>query len=70
MSIVSDRQDLKHQADEKDRCLVCRDEKSSVLLSCANLYCENKVHVSCAIRPEGSRLHFCSARCAGSYYSS
>ena len=49
-------------------CHVCTTIKGEVLLSCANFHCENKVHVACAIRPEGTRLHFCSSNCVAQYF--
>lgn len=50
-------------------CHVCATIKGEVLLSCANFHCENKVHVACAIRPEGTRLHFCSHACVEHYWN-
>jgi hypothetical protein len=49
-------------------CHVCNTTKEDFLLSCANFYCSHKAHASCAVRPEGTRLHFCSVECVMQYF--
>lgn len=68
MSVIVEQGNKNSDMQATIGCHVCATIKGDVLLSCANFRCENKVHVACAVRPEGTRLHFCSRECAVQYW--
>ena len=65
MSAVTKQENTETQVDTL--CHICHTPKEDVLLSCANLYCTHKAHAHCAVRPEGTQLHFCSMECVMQY---
>ncbi len=65
MSTIKKQENTETQVDTQ--CHVCHTSQEDVLLSCANLYCTRKVHARCAVRPESTRLHFCSMKCVIQY---
>ncbi len=69
MSVTIEQENKKSDTQVDTLCHVCSTIKGELLLSCANFRCENKVHVFCAVRPEGTRLHFCSRDCAVQYWN-
>jgi hypothetical protein len=68
MCTVTEQGNKELQARVDIPCSVCNSMKEDFLLSCASFYCTNKVHASCALRPEGTRLHFCSSECVTQYF--
>ena len=70
MSVTIEQENKNFDTQADTTCHVCTNIKGEVLLSCANFHCENKVHALCAIRPEGTRLHFCSHDCVEHYWNS
>jgi hypothetical protein len=69
MSVSVEQQNKNSDTQAAIGCHVCATIKGDLLLSCANFRCENKVHVGCAVRPEGTRLHFCSRECVVQYWN-
>lgn len=68
MSVTVEQENKTSATQAATDCHVCATIKGDVLLSCANFRCENKVHAGCAVRPEGTRLHFCSQECVLHYW--
>ena len=69
MSVTIEQEHKNFDTQADTGCHVCTTIKGAVLLSCANLRCENKVHALCAVRPEGTHLHFCSRECVVQYWN-
>ncbi len=69
MSSATELQASTHEVHAIDRCSICTTTTPTLLVSCASLDCVNRIHITCAHRPQGTRLHFCSQECAMSYYN-